>query len=79
MRVTQPGFFTFCGDHIMFAMNDARYFSKFHRGFTVQQVENGWVILNFPNWASYGPVNQGPFGTYQLACYQIDRLLNSQR
>jgi hypothetical protein len=55
------------------------YFSKFHRGFTVQQVENGWVILNFPNWATYGPVNQGPFGTYQIACMQIDRLLNSQR
>jgi hypothetical protein len=41
------------------------YFSKFHRGFTVQQVENGWIILNFPNWATYGPVNQGPFGTSQ--------------
>jgi hypothetical protein len=55
------------------------YFSKFHRGFTVQQVETGWIILNFPNWATYGPVNQGPFGTYQIACMQIDRLLNSQR
>jgi hypothetical protein len=68
------------GELVMSALSHSRrYFSKFYRGFTVQQVENGWVILNFPNWASYGPVNQGPFGTYQLACYQIDRLLNSQR
>ena len=59
--------------------NSSRYFSKFYRGFTVQQTEQGWVILNFPNWASYGPVNQGPFGTFQLAYYQIDRLLSAQR
>lgn len=55
-----------------------RYFSKFYRGFTIQQTDDGWVILNLPSWASYGPVNQGPFGTYQIACHQVDRLLNSQ-
>ena len=56
-----------------------RYFSKFYRGFTAQQTDQGWVILNFPSWAPYGPVNQGPFGTFQIACMQIDRLLASQR
>ena len=55
------------------------YFSKFYRGFTVQQTDHGWVILNFPSWATYGPVNQGPFSTYQIACHQVDRLLSSQR
>ena len=58
--------------------NPNLYFSKFYRGFTVQQTDHGWVILNFPNRASYGPVNQGPFGTYQIACMQIDRLLGAQ-
>ena len=53
-------------------------FSKCYRGFTVQQTEQGWVILNFPNWASYGPVNQGPFSTYQIACMQVDRVLNAR-
>ena len=56
-----------------------RYFSKLYRGFTIQQTDQGWIILNFPSWASYGPVNQGPFGTYHIACHQVDRLLNSQR
>lgn len=59
--------------------HDRRYFSKFYRGFTVQQTDHGWVILNFPNWATYGPVNQGPFGTFNIACMQVDRLLASQR
>lgn len=59
--------------------NPNLYFSKFYRGFTVQQTDHGWVILNFPNRASYGPVNQGPFGTYQIACMQIDRLLGAQQ
>jgi hypothetical protein len=78
-RDTRGPVSTFYGDHSMSAMTDSRrYFSKFYRGFTVQQVDNGWIILNFPNWASYGPVNQGPFGTFQLACYQIDRLLKAQ-
>lgn len=53
------------------------FFSKFHRGFTVQQTEQGWIILNWPDWAPYGPVNQGPFGTYDIACMQIDRLIKS--
>jgi hypothetical protein len=56
-----------------------RYFSQFYRGFTVQQTDKGWVILNFPNRAPYGTANQGPFSTAQIACMQIDRLLESQR
>lgn len=56
---------------------DSHFYSKYYRGFTVQQTEHGWVILNWPDWASYGPVNQGPFGTFQIACIQIDRLNNN--
>jgi hypothetical protein len=60
-------------------LNSNHYYSLFYRGFTTQQTDRGWVILNFPNWASYGPVDQGPFSTYGIACQQIDRLLNSQK
>ena len=56
-----------------------RYFSKFYRGFTLQQTEQGWVILNFPRWASDGPVTPGPFGTEGIARHQVGRLLDSQR
>jgi hypothetical protein len=56
-----------------------RYFSRCYRGFTVQQTDYGWVILNFPSWAAYGPVNQGPFGTYQIVCMQIDRVQHAQQ
>ena len=53
------------------------YFSQFYRAFTVQQTPRGWVILNFPTWAHWGPVDPGPFPTYEIACMQIDRLLNA--
>jgi hypothetical protein len=40
-----------------------------NRSFAVQHTEQGWVILNFPNWSSCDPVNHGSFGTFQLAYY----------
>lgn len=56
-------------------MSSSHFFSRFYRGFTCQQTERGWIILNWPNRAPSGPLNQGPFGTYEIACHQIDRLL----
>nr|QMP83022.1 MAG: hypothetical protein [Caudoviricetes sp.] len=54
-----------------------RYFSKMYRGLLVQQTERGWVIPQLPNWSN-GPVSQGPYATYQIACHIIDRVLEEQ-
>lgn len=53
-------------------------FSRFYKGFTVQQTEKGWFIMNFPNWSSFGPtINPGPHSTYQIAFHQIDILIQA--
>ncbi|MFM8441913.1 MAG: hypothetical protein ACKN9W_01060 [Methylococcus sp.] len=53
------------------------YVSQFYRAFTVQQTDRGWVIINFPTWTPWGPVDPAPYPTYEIACMQIDRLLNA--
>lgn len=57
----------------------SQYFSKIYRGFLVEQTDRGWVVPQLPNWSN-GPVSQGPYSTYQIACHVLDRVLdNSQR
>jgi hypothetical protein len=52
----------------------SQYFSKVYRGFLVEQTATGWVVPQLPNWKN-GPVPQGPFSTYGIACHIIDRIL----
>lgn len=54
-----------------------QYFSKIYRGFLVQQTSNGWEVPQLPTW-SKGPVSQGPYSTYQIACHVLDRVLEEQ-
>jgi hypothetical protein len=54
-----------------------RYFSKIYRNFLILQTDRGWVIPQLPNWSN-GPVSQGPYSTYQIACHIIDRVLEEQ-
>lgn len=54
-----------------------QYFSKIYRGFLVQQTSTGWVVPQLPTW-SKGPVSQGPYSTYQIACHVLDRVLEEQ-
>lgn len=57
----------------------SQYFSKVYRGFLIEQTDRGWVIPQLPSWSN-GPVSQGPYSTYQIACGVLDRVLdNSQR
>lgn len=57
----------------------SQYFSKVYRGFLIEQTDRGWVVPQLPNWSN-GPVSQGPYSTYQIACHVLDRVLdNSQR
>lgn len=57
----------------------SQYFSKIYRGFLVEQTDRGWVVPQLPNWSN-GPVSQGPYSTYGIACHVLDRVLdNSQR
>lgn len=53
-------------------------FSIYYKGFLIQQTETGWIIVNFPTWASFGPTSPGPYATEGIAKHQIDRLLQSQ-
>ncbi|QXP84740.1 hypothetical protein [Methylococcus sp. Mc7] len=53
-------------------------FSIYYKGFVIQQTETGWIIVNFPTWAPYGPTSPGPYSTEGIAKHQIDRLLESQ-
>lgn len=55
----------------------SQYFSKVYRGFLIQQTDKGWVVPQLPNWSN-GPVNQGPFSTYQIACHVLDRCLDNE-
>lgn len=55
----------------------SQYFSKIYRGFLVEQTDKGWVVPQMPSW-SRGPVSQGPYGTYQIACHVLDRVLDEQ-
>ncbi|MEW6038139.1 MAG: hypothetical protein AB1648_07825 [Pseudomonadota bacterium] len=58
--------------------NGLPMFSIYYKGFVIQQAETGWIILNFPTWAPYGPTSPGPYSTEGIAKHQIDRLLESQ-
>ena len=56
----------------------SQYYSKIYRGFLIQQTDRGWVVPQLPNWSN-GPVNQGPFSTYQIACHVLDRCLDNEQ
>ncbi len=53
------------------------FFSSVYRGFILQQTEQGWIIVNFPDWSRAGPMPQGPFETEYIARKQVDRLLET--
>lgn len=54
-----------------------RHFSRFYKGFLVHQTDVGWYIHNFPDWCKLGPMQCGPFVTYDIAYNTIDRLLRA--
>nr|QMP83800.1 MAG: hypothetical protein [Caudoviricetes sp.] len=54
----------------------SQYYSKVYRGFLIQQTDKGWIVPQLPNWSN-GPVNQGPYSTYQIACHVLDRCLDT--
>lgn len=55
------------------------YFSKTYRGYTLQQTDRGWIIINSPNWCHSGPVTQGPFATDGIARHVVDNFLDDPR
>ena len=54
----------------------SQYFSRIYRGFLIEQTASGWIVPQLPTWSN-GPVNQGPYGTYQIACHVLDRVLDA--
>ena len=54
----------------------SQYFSRIYRGFLIEQTDKGWNVPQLPNWSN-GPVAQGPYATYQIACHVLDRVLDS--
>ena len=55
----------------------AFYFSRVYRGFTLQQVERGWEIINAPTWGRSGPISPGPYATVGIAEHVVDQILQS--
>ena len=53
-----------------------KYFSRYYKGFLIQQTDKGWVVPMLPNWSN-GPVSQGPFSTYGIAEHVIDRVVEN--
>jgi len=52
------------------------YFTKVYRGWTIKQTDQGWIILNQPNWIRSGPVPEGPFCTDGIARKIVDRIMD---
>lgn len=55
----------------------SQFYSKIYRGFLIEQTAHGWIVPQLPTWSN-GPVPQGPFGTYPIACHVLDRVLDYQ-
>ena len=55
-------------------MNGA-YFSRYYKGFLLQQTDKGWVIVNAPTRTPAGPLSPGPYSTYGIAEHVVDRII----
>ena len=55
-------------------MNGA-YFSRYYKGFLLQQTDKGWIIVNAPTRTPAGPLSPGPYSTYGIAEHVVDRII----
>lgn len=53
------------------------HFSRVYNGFTLQQTDRGWIILNAPNRDRAGPISAGPYATYAIAERVVDRIIDN--
>lgn len=51
------------------------YFSRYYRGFLLQQTDTGWIIVNAPSRTPAGPLSPGPYSTYGIAEHVVDRII----
>lgn len=56
-----------------------QYYSKYYKGFTLQQTSGGWIILNCPNRTAAGPISQGPYGTWMIAAHVVDQIIDADK
>lgn len=56
-------------------MND-QFYSKFYKGFLVQQTDRGWIIPLLPERTQGGLISPGPYSTYQIACNVVNRVVD---
>lgn len=56
-----------------------KYFSRFYRGFTLEQTENGWIIKNCPDRTVAGPLTQGPYSNYLIAQHVVDHIHDADK
>lgn len=54
-----------------------KYFSRVYRGWTLQQTDRGWIIVNAPNRDKSGPISPGPYSTYGIAEHVVDRIMDN--
>lgn len=51
------------------------YFSRYYKGFLLQQTDKGWIIVNAPTRTPAGPLSPGPYSTYGIAEHVVDRII----
>lgn len=54
-----------------------KYFSRVYRGWTLQQTDRGWIIVNAPNRDKSGPISPGPYSTFGIAEHVVDRIMDN--
>lgn len=54
-----------------------KYFSRVYRGWTLQQTDRGWIIINAPNRDRAGPISPGPYSTFGIAEHVVDRIMDN--
>jgi hypothetical protein len=51
------------------------YFSKYYKGFLLQDGPRGVTIVNAPNWVSSGSLTPGPYSGFIVAENVVDRMI----
>lgn len=55
-----------------------RYFSRYYRGFLLEQTDKGWIIHLQPTRTASGVISPGPYGTMWIARHVVDQIIDEE-
>lgn len=55
-----------------------RYFSRYYRGFLLEQTDKGWMIHLQPTRTASGVISPGPYGTMWIARHVVDQIIDEE-